>query len=516
MPGKSRPIRILFLSAEADPFIKVGGLGDVAGSLPAALRAIPQPSAPEDSGSNPWVDIRLVIPFHGAIRMPAERIKHLVSIQVPHTNGPIPADVYLTRINQLPVYLIAGDPIHPQAPVYSSDLGFDAHKFTFFSLAALEAARTIGFQPDIIHANDWHTSAAVYWLALHRAADTFYSKTASLLTIHNLPFLGVGASFPLTSFYLPPSKDKRLPEWAQHLPLPLGILSADHITTVSPSYAKEILTPEFGSGLDAFLRTQSSKISGILNGIDLVRWNPANDPHLSVFYSKETLNLRQANKAALLNELGFLTHPGEASDKVPLIAMVSRMDYQKGLDLAVEALYQTAYNERKSKPKWRAVILGTGLPELEESATRLERRFPDHVRAITRFDGPLSHRIYAGADMFLMPSRYEPCGLSQLIAMRYGCVPIARETGGLADTIMDYEASTESTGFLFNASSTDALFLTIQKALGVFNDPLKWKAIQFRGMDRDFSWQRSAREYLTLYLRLIEDKRNKPTKGIKL
>lgn len=502
MPGKFQPIRILFLSAEADPFIKVGGLGDVAGSLPPALRAIPHPSAAFDAISAPWIDIRLVIPFHGAIRIPTERMQHLASIQTPHTNGPIPVEVYLTSFNHLPVYLIAGDPFHLQTPVYSSDPGYDAHKFTLFSLAALEAVRATGFQPHIIHANDWHTSAAVYWLDLHRAEDPFFAKTASLLTIHNLPFLGVGASFPFTSFYLPPTKDKRLPDWAQHLPLPLGILTADQITTVSPTYAKEILTPEFGSGLDAFLRTQAEKITGILNGIDVTRWNPANDPHLSVFYSKDTLNLRQANKAALLNELGFLIHPGEAIDKIPLIAMVSRMDYQKGLDLALEALFQAAYNERKSRPKWRAVILGTGLPELEESANLLERRFPEHVRVVTRFDGPLSHRIYAGADMFLMPSRYEPCGVAQLIAMRYGCIPIARATGGLIDTIIDYDSSPESTGFLFETSTIDALFLSLQKALGVFKDRPKWNALQVRGMAQDFSWEHSAREYLKLYLRL--------------
>jgi starch synthase len=512
MPENNQSLRILFLSAEADPFIKVGGLGDVAGSLPPALRAIPHPFSINEVPETPWIDVRLVIPFHGAIRMPAERLQHMAMIKVLHTNGAIIADVYLTRVNQMPVYMIAGEPIHPQAPVYSSDLGYDAHKYIFFSLAALEAARKIGFQPHIVHANDWHTAAAMYWLSLHGKKDTFYKKTSSLLTIHNLPFLGVGASFPLTSFFLPPSTDKRLPDWAQQLPLPLGILSADQVTTVSPTYAREIMTPEFGSGLDAFLRTQKQKISGILNGIDQVRWNPASDSHLSVIYSKESLNLRQANKIALLNELGFLLRPHEVSEDIPLIALVSRMDYQKGLDLAVEALYQAAYHERKPQPKWRAVLLGTGLPELEESAIRLERRFPDYVRVVTRFDSPLSHRIYAGADMLLMPSRYEPCGLSQLIAMRYGCVPIARATGGLVDTIIDYDSSPESTGFLFDTSTPDALSLAMQKAIDIYADHSQWKALQLRGMEQDFSWNQSAQAYAKLYQQMMDEGKNSENK----
>ncbi len=502
------PLRVLFISAEADPFVKIGGLGDVAGSLPPALRSLTSFSPAGEAESPAQMDVRLVIPFHGIINRNNFRISRLTSVEVAHTSGPLVAEIYQTDLNGLPVDLIGGDPIPPFAPVYSSDWGFDAHKYIFFSLAALELARKIGWQPHIVHANDWHTAAAVYWLSLHRQ-DEFFRNTATVLGVHNLPYMGVGASFPLESFFLPPAIGSPLPVWAQHLPLPLGLLSADHIVTVSATYAKEILTPEFGAGLDEFLRSRTDKISGIVNGLDQQRWNPSVDAHISVTYSADSVRVRDANKAALLNEIGFVNQINKALENhIPLLAMISRLDYQKGVDLTVEALNKLASQASKSAPSWRMIFLGTGLPELEQMVRKLEQKYPDRIRSIVRFDAPLSHRIYSGADMLLLPSRYEPCGLAQMIAMRYGCIPVARATGGLNDTITDAIVNKSGTGFLFSEALPEALMRAIYNGLDVYSNQNRWRAMQRRCMQQDFSWEESARRYQRLYYSLIKKGEN--------
>jgi starch synthase len=497
-----KPLRILFLCSEADPLVKVGGLGDVGGSLPHALRALTTYLSPHGSEQTVDIDIRLAIPFHGVINQQIYKPEQVASFSVNHKNGLLQATAYQVYIDRVPVYLIAGEPLKPDAPVYSSDWGYDAHKYVFFSLASLELARQIDFQPHVVHANDWHTSAAVYWLALHREEDPFYNQTRTLLSVHNLPFLGVDGSFPMESFYLPPAPEGILPEWARQLPLPLGLYSADWINTVSPTYGREILTPEFGAGLEGFLQTRSASISGILNGIDLVRWDPENDPYLIEPYSKDSLERRQVNKKALLREVGFLSDRGVVDQNLPLLAMITRMDYQKGIDLAIAALEQLA---RQKKYPWQALILGTGLPELEENVRELQDHFHDKIRAVLKFDAPLSHRIYAGADALLMPSRYEPCGLAQMIAMRYGCLPVARETGGLADTIYDVDKSPGGNGFLFQKASPEALMRTLQRVLKMYQNQPEWQGIQARGVCQDFSWKRSALEYLKLYELLISE-----------
>jgi starch synthase len=494
------PLRVLFLCSEADPLVKVGGLGDVGGSLPPALRALKTYLSLTGDEMPVDIDIRVVIPFHGAINRELFKPQRVAFFNVQHKSGMIPAEAYQVEINQVTFYLISGGPIGSQVPIYTNNLGADANKYIFFSLAALELAREIGFQPHIVHANDWHTSAAIYWLKLYRDRDDFFRKASTLLSIHNLPFMGFEGSLPMDGFYLPPAPAGIFPDWARHLPLPLGLYSADHINAVSPTYGKEILTPEFGAGLESFLRTRSASISGIINGIDPDRWDPATDANIHFPFSADRLQERQANKAALLKEVGFPELDETNQDRTLLFAMVSRMDYQKGVDLAVEALEQLG---RTDDRQWRALILGTGLLQLEESISRLQALFPDKVRAVVKFDAPLSHRIYAGADTLLMPSRYEPCGLAQMIAMRYGCIPLARATGGLADTIMDAGESNAGTGFLFHETSPKALLDTLLRALDLFQDPEAWQALQKRGMPQDFSWQRSAIKYLQLYEKLV-------------
>ncbi len=478
------PLNVLFLAAEARPFISAGGLGEVAISLPQALRNLPSAAQ----------DVRLVIPLHGKIRKENFDLRPVTTFSVPRGQERIPARAFETRVENLPVYLIAGPPIpaSPDAPLYQPDAALDGEKFTFFSLAALELARQLGWKPDIVHANDWHTAPAIYALGLRRSADRFYRRTATLLGLHNLPYLGVGAGPAMNAYGLPPADETSpLPWWARNLPLPLGLLSADHIVAVSPGYAREILTPEFGAGLHEFLNRRSPAISGILNGIDTEAWNPETDTLITARFSTDTLAHRRRNKAALQKE--FRLPPAEG---VPLLAMVTRMDEQKGVDLAIEALRQT------SDLEWQAILLGTGNPSLEEAARQLERALPERVRAAITYNKPLSHRIFAGADALLIPSRYEPCGLTQMIAMRYGCVPIARATGGLRDTIRDYLQRPDSTGFLFDAASPVGLAGAIRRALAVYGQTHNWKGLQRRGMREDFSWERSARQYAKLYYRL--------------
>jgi len=480
MPDK---IKALFLAAEADPFVKIGGLGDVAGSLPRALNAVTN------------ADVRLCIPFHGAIQRQAYDLHRVATFEIPHVNGNIRAEALATEFNDLPVFLISGAPIPADAPVYSSDNLADGHKFTFFSLAALELMRRLDWRPDIIHANDWHTAPAIYALSSKR--DMFYINAALLLGLHNLPFLGVGAGPALKGFGLLPAIESNLPPWAQDAPLPLGLLSADHIVAASPGYAREILTPEYGSGLHEFLVSRADAVSGILNGIDTQKWNPETDPELSSNYNPDRLEARQENKQALLDEVGLKADP----DRI-LFAIISRLDPQKGVDLVPEALRQIA-----SLP-WQLIILGTGDATLEDSVRQLEAEYPHRVRAAIRFDAVLSHRMYAGADALLIPSRYEPCGLTQMIAMRYGCVPVARATGGLRDTIRDCDRSKNGTGFLFKSASSDSLAGALKRAVRAYTDRSKWGAVQLAGMKQDFSWNRFARQYMILYKKLIRTQKH--------
>ena len=488
MPNLTR-LNVLFMASEADPLIKVGGLGDVAGSLPRAIRAL------NSSSNNISVDIRLVIPYHPKIRNGIYSPKQVAEFPVHSTEGDILAKAFSLEIDGLPVYLIAGEPIDHETAVYSEDLIADGYKYVFFSLACLALAKELDWKPDILHANDWHTAAAVYSLGLQRLSDAFFSHTASLLTIHNLPYLGSMTAPALEAFELPPADTSDLPPWAQNMALPLGLLSADSIVAVSPSYAKEILTEDFGSGLNTFLRAHRNKIAGILNGLDIERWDPSNDAEIPVNFTLDNLESRAANKSTLQQKMGL-----EVNARIPILAMVTRMDPQKGVDIAVTALRQLLISNDVNDHQFQAVFLGTGNPRLEDSLRQLEQDYPRQICARILYDERLSRLIYAGADALLMPSRYEPCGLSQMIAMRYGCVPIARATGGLSDTIQDASTSNQGSGFLFLNPKPGGLVDAIQRAIFVYTRfPHEWQKIQIHGMQQDFSWDRSAQEYLQHY-----------------
>ena len=377
---------VLFVAAEVAPWLKVGGLGDVAGSLPQALRAID-------------VDCRLCLPGHGGILEHAGDLKPVARYRIGHVGGVLEAEILEGALDGVPAYFVTGPPIPGDARVYTGRMDEEGHRFTFFSLAARELAQTL--KPDVLHCHDWHSALA-----------TTTDAVRSLITIHNLPYSGRGAEISMGGFLMHATPDPRVPPELRGTPLAVGLTSADHISTVSEGYAREILGSEFGAGFDELLRARQAEVTGILNGLDVEVWDPERDAGFSVARPEG----RAAAARALRERMGLPLHD------VPVVAIVSRLVHQKGIDVAIEAL-------RDFDGEFYAVILGTGEAHLEDAIRELAAARPERVRAQLAFDDALARQIYAGADLLLIPSRYEPCGMSQMIAMRYGCVPVARETG---------------------------------------------------------------------------------------
>ncbi len=483
-----KTIKVLFLASEADPLVKVGGLGDVAGSLPPALQRLTG-----DKTGGVTLDVRTVIPFHAVVRKKAPEAEFLFDFAVPAVGGAVKAQAYRTQADGVPIYLIAGEPFGADAPVYSPDAAVGGEMYIFFSMAVLEMIKKLDWKPDILHANDWHTALAVYALKQRRATDPFFKGMRSVLGVHNLPFMGAGSEAAFDRYGLQPSRYPLLPWWAVKGPLPLGLQTADRIVAVSETYAQEIMTPEYGYGLERMLIARRKAVNGIVNGLDMEAWNPATDADIPLKFSAATLPQRQKNKLALQKEFSLQADPA-----IPLLILISRMDQQKGVDLALEALALITDRD------WQAILLGTGNPELEEACRKLERDYPQRIRAAIRFDARLSRRMYAGGDILLMPSRYEPCGLAQMMAMRYGCVPLARATGGLQDTILDADSEAASgTGFLFKPATGAACAEALARALMAYGEVGRWRGIQLHGMAQDFSWEKSAVRYVRLYQELL-------------
>lgn len=456
------------LAAEAAPWVKVGGLADVAAELPRALMAL-------------GVEARLALPLHPSLDASGLTLRFAGRFDIPSRAGPQSCELLTAEANGLLLLLIDGQPVRSAARVYG-DPEADAHKYILFSLAALKACELLDWRPDVVHAHDWHAAPAMARLNTCRAENDFWRHTGTVLTIHNLPFMGSGGQAALDAFGLRPSLYPALPDWARLLPLPLGMASADWLTTVSPTYALEIQTQEFGCGLENFVRSRADRLRGILNGIDQARWDPASDPDLIERFTSDTLQARLRNKHWLQAEFGLPIDP-----TTPLLAMVTRIDPQKGVDLALEALNQL------SQEAWQVVLLGTGDPALEAQVKAFAADHRDRARALLRFDAALSRRLYGGADALLVPSRYEPCGLAQMIAMRYGCLPIVRAVGGLRDTV------SEETGFLFQRPEATELAQAVLRALHLYRRPAEWRERQQRAMAADFGWERPARQFLEVY-----------------
>lgn len=469
-------INILFLAAEAEPFVKVGGLGDVAGTLPRALRAI--------SNENIKLDVRLVLPYHTVIR--PDTLRPLGIYSIPRGSSDVQVEAFEGILDGMPVYFLNGEPIRASGSVYSSNNKLDGEKYTFFSLAALELPQQINWTPDIIHANDWHTALAAYG-NLVRRWDEKTRRVSSIVTIHNLPFMGPDVSENLEAYGLPLAKTD-LPDWARVMPMPLGLWASDAIVAVSPTYAREILHEEFGCGLQDFLMNRTDSLRGILNGLDTDSFDPQTDSTLAANFNADSLSLRPRNKAALQERVGLPVDPD-----VPVLGMVTRMDVQKGVDIALKGL------RMMGRQNWQLVLLGAGDPKLEAMAKKLQEEMPDRIRVETRYDAKLARQIYGGADVFLMPSRYEPCGISQMISMRYGCLPLVRAVGGLQDTVTDGE-----TGFAFVEAKVKPFNDAVRRALSLYPERARWTEMQKAGMALDFSWPHSARQYLELYKKLVE------------
>ena len=318
--------------------------------------------------------------------------------------GPVPFQLYRTIISGLPVYLIDGNPIAQLETVYSFDNRLEAEKYVFFSLAALKCIDLIQWRVDVLHAHDWHTALSLYAYKSGLISSKYLPDPATFFTLHNLPFMGNGAEPSIRRYGFPAVKARLLPEWGTWSPLPAGLLSAEKIVPVSEGYAKEIQTPDFGCGLDLFLKSRKKVITGIPNGIDTDAWNPVTDKFIETNYDLATLNLKKKNKTDIQK-----SHSLEVNGLIPLLIMVSRIDRQKGVDLILDAL------ENLDKP-FQAILLGTGDPELEKKSLLLAKSKPGNVRVVQQFNNSLSHRLYAAGDVLLMPSRYEPCGISQMIA----------------------------------------------------------------------------------------------------
>ncbi len=471
-------MRILLIASEVAPFAKTGGLADVTGSLPKALAALGH-------------DVRVVMPAYPSIEAAALSGQMGITVSPEHLRVPaggslIDAGVLHATLpgSDVPIDFIAERNLFDRPALYG--YGDDGYRFAFFSRAALDlqvAAR--GWRPDVVHAHDWHAAPAIAWLATAGRLDQRYRAMPTVLTIHNLmhqgrtqrqvlDFLGIDA---------PPLVEEGTNE--ANL-LARGILQATMVNTVSPTYASEILTPEFGERLDGLLRYRHFDVHGILNGLDYDIWDPSTDRHLPATYDASSIERKGASKRALQARLGL-----PASD-VPLVSMVTRLDAQKGLDITghvIHLLLNSAAGEAQF------VVLGSGAAEFEGMFGQLAGYHRHKMAAVLRYDSELAPLIYGGSDLFLMPSRFEPCGLGQMIAMRYGAVPVVRATGGLADTVHDGQ-----TGFTFAPYTADAFWDALRRGVeSCRSGGDAWHALVARAMAADFSWAQSARGYERLF-----------------
>jgi starch synthase len=472
-------LSILMVGSEALPFSKTGGLADVLGSLPLALGRLGH-------------HVTLVTPkYRGVEAQGTSR-----TIQVNGVGGPSAATPLLIQplAANVRAVLVDRPELYDRDSIYGagSDYPDNPRRFGFLSRAALEYALQVGESFDILHAHDWQAGLApVYLRTLYRGASAV-SGLKSVFTIHNLAYQGNFAPDWLGPLDLDPGlmSIDGLEFWGQVSFLKGGVAFSDAITTVSPTYAREIQTTEYGAGLEGILRARANSLYGILNGIDVERWDPRRDPFLPEPYDEETLAKKDAARRALLASIG----PNVAFDKLrrPLVGIVSRLVDQKGFDL-VEELSDVL-------PAFGSfAVLGSGNPRYEKMWHGLAEAYPDRFAVKIGFDEPLAHLIEGASDMFLMPSRFEPCGLNQMYSMRYGTVPIVHATGGLRDTVTDYNDVAGGTGFRVDAYSADSLFDAMKRARFAFAKPNIWKTLQVAGMKRDFSWDRSAGEYVKLY-----------------
>ena len=472
-------MKVCFIAAEAAPFVKVGGLGDVIGSLPKALRQL-------------GVDARVVLPLYSSIDRERFGLKYkayqFVDLGWRHSY----CGIFETEVDGVPCYFIDNEQYFNRDSIYGQI--DDGERFAFFSKAALEILPALDFKPDVVNVNDWHTALSVIYLDVLKSREAeFYKDMKSVLSIHNIEFQGrfnpyeMGNLFGLENKYF----DALIYNGDVNL-LKGAIQLADRINTVSETYAREILDPYFSYGLDKILTVEQGKLRGILNGIDVDKFNPKTDPIIPVNYDLETFEDKVQNKLAFQKEMAL-----EVNADIPLIGMVTRLTHQKGIDLILQA------SEEILKTGAQLVILGTGDAHYESALRSLEHYRHDRVRSILLFSNEMSAKIYAGSDLFLMPSKTEPCGLSQLISMRYGTVPVVHRVGGLRDTVIPF-TGVEGNGFTFESFHAGDMMDAIYRAVTCFyQSPDEWNQIIKNNLQKDVSWEQSAKKYLDLYHEVV-------------
>ena len=471
--------RVLFVTSEAEPLAKSGGLADVSRALPIALK-------------RQGIDVRILLPgYPGAIGQLANprietRLKPMLGVEsAALISGLLPE-------SDVPVWLVHAPSLFSRTGgLYQDDNGQDwidnAVRFAFFARVATEiaAGRILDWKPDVVHANDWHTGLVPLLLAMEKGP-----KPATVFTIHNLAFQGNFPREVLPSIGIPERafSDGDVEFYGQVSYLKAAIRYSDRVTTVSPTYASEVLSPELGCGLDGVLQARRQNFCGILNGIDNELWDPAMDVHLAHRYSRHDISGKRLCKAELQSTLGLEINP-----RIPLIGFVSRLAHQKMADVILEAAPGMVAAGAQF------ALVGEGDPILESSFEALRRQYPHNVAVHIGYEEVLAHQLQAGADILLAPARFEPCGLTQLYALRYGTVPVVRRTGGLADTVTDTGPSDLATGFVFEDPTRDGLMGAIERALALYEEPLAWRRLQLKGMAEDFGWAASAGRYVALY-----------------
>ncbi len=472
--------KILFVTSEAYPLIKTGGLADVSGSLPKALVGLSQ-------------DVRLIIPNYQSLNL-AEKPTFIGTVRV--DNHPVHILESYMPDCKIPVWLVDypayfGHPGNPYTDAKGQPWPNNSQRFALFCRIAVEVAMnraSLNWQPDIVHCNDWQSGLVPAYLSLEK------KRPKTLFTLHNLAYQGLFPAAEAISLNIPGKlwNAEGLEFYNKLSFMKGGLVYADHITTVSPTYALEIQTPEFGYGLEGLLAVREKNLTGIINGIDTEQWNPATDRHIKQTYDEPTLERKAVNKCALQTRMGW-----PVDDKRPLFGLISRLVTQKGISLVLDSLPELL------KMPVQLVVLGSGEPVIEQRLREVADRYREKFALVIGYDEPLAHQIEAGADLFLMPSLFEPCGLNQMYSQRYGTVPIVRKTGGLADTVVDSLphsiADKTATGIVFKGTSAGSLLEAVKRALLLYNDANVWRKLQTHGMRKDFSWRHSAELYLGLY-----------------
>lgn len=480
-------MKILYVASEALPYASTGGLADVVGSLPIAVKR----------SLGEGADVRVVIPMYPSIK---EKFLDVITLER-ETNVRLSwrsqyCGIWSTVREGVTFYFIDNEYYFKRKSLYGSF--DDGERFAFFGKAVLELISAMSFYPDVLHANDWQSAPAVIYLKRKLGLDSGYADIKILYTIHNIDYQGIYNFSILGDIFELAEWDRSVVEYNDSINLTKGaIVCADRVSTVSPRYASEIMTEFYSSGLNHILNMYSCKLSGIINGIDTDYYNSETDPEIAANFTAEDLSGKEKDKLDLQAACGFSPNP-----QVPLISMVSRLASHKGFDLVRHVIEEFVVNNEV-----QFALLGTGEYELEDFFASLAARYPDKVCAKLEYNKSLSKKFYAGADMFLMPSKSEPCGLAQMIASRYGTVPVVRETGGLYDTIKAYNKYTgEGNGFSFTNYNAHEMKHVLEEALALYKDRKAWEALVKNVMAVDFSWNSSAEKYISLYTSMMNDR----------